>query len=285
MGVRRVAAVAAAALALPAAAEAAGSAQVAALQVALHAKGTYRGTIDGVPGPQTTGAVVRFQRRAGLVPDGVAGPRTRRALGRLGRPELGARTLRLGHVGADVAALQFALAWQGSPSGPFDGRFGPRLHAAVRRFQSAVGLVADGVAGRATLAALRRSPRALAMRLAWPASGYVSSAFGPRGRGFHEGIDIAASYGSAARAAAAGRVTWAGYHAGGYGYLVVLAHPGGVRTFYAHLSAVTARLGASVAAGQVVGLVGSSGHSTGPHLHFEARVRGLAVDPLPVLYR
>jgi murein DD-endopeptidase MepM/ murein hydrolase activator NlpD len=56
-----------------------------------------------------------------------------------------------------------------------------------------------------------------------------------------------------------------------------------VRTFYAHLSAVTAALGASVAAGQAVGLVGSTGHSTGPHLHFEARVRGLAVDPLPVL--
>ena len=114
VGVRRVAGVAAAALVLPAAAVAAGSADVAALQVALRAKGAYVGTIDGVPGTRTTRAVARFQHRAGLVPDGVAGPRTRRALGKLGGPALGSRTLHLGAVGADVAALQFALAWHGS---------------------------------------------------------------------------------------------------------------------------------------------------------------------------
>src|SRR5207244_10384436 len=67
-------------------------------------------------GPQTTSGLARFQRRAGLAADGVPGPMTRRALGRLGRPKLGARLLRLGAVGADVAALQFELAWHGAPS-------------------------------------------------------------------------------------------------------------------------------------------------------------------------
>jgi murein DD-endopeptidase MepM/ murein hydrolase activator NlpD len=283
VGFRTVAGVAAAALVLPAAAVAAGSADVAALQVALRAKGAYAGTIDGVAGPSTTRAVVRFQQRVGLAPDGVAGPQTRRALGRLGRPELGARTLRLGLVGADVAALQFSLAWHGAPSGPFDGRFGPRLHAALARFQRARGLVPDGIAGPATIAALRRPPLAIAAGLAWPTVGWLSSPFGPRANWFHAGLDIGAAAGAAVVAAAAGRVTFAGWHHGGYGNLVVVAHGHGLRTLYAHLSAVTTVLGAHVPAGGPLGLVGSTGHSTGPHLHFQARHRGLAGDPLPVL--
>jgi murein DD-endopeptidase MepM/ murein hydrolase activator NlpD len=283
VGFRRVAGVAAAALVLPAAAGAAGSADVAALQVALRAKGAYGGTIDGVPGPRTTRAVVRFQRRFGLVPDGVAGPRTRRALGKLGGPTLGSRTLHLGAVGADVAALQFALAWQGAPSGPFDGRFGPRLHAALARFQRAVGLLPDGIAGPATLAALRRPPNALVSGLAWPTVGWLTSPFGPRGNWFHAGLDIGAGAGAAVVAAAAGRVTFAGWHNGGFGNLVVVAHGNGLRTLYAHLSAVSTVVGARVPAGGPLGLVGSTGHSTGPHLHFEARLHGLAVDPLSAL--
>ena len=134
---------------------AAGEAHVAALQVALHAQGFYRSSIDGVYGPRTRTAVRRFQRRAGLTVDGVVGPRTRRALGRLGRPKLGTRVLRRGHVGWDVAALQFALAGHGFPSGNFDGVFGPRTDDAVRRFQRFAGLAEDGIAGRATVGALR----------------------------------------------------------------------------------------------------------------------------------
>src|SRR4051794_39023669 len=76
-----------------------GRPSVAALQVALRAKGLYGATVDGVAGPATRAAVVRFQRRARLAADGVAGPRTRRALGRRGRPALGARVLRRGRRG------------------------------------------------------------------------------------------------------------------------------------------------------------------------------------------
>jgi len=285
VGVRGVAGVAAAALVLPAATSAAGSADVAALQVALRAKGAYAGTVDGVPGPSTTNAVVRFQKRAGLTADGVAGPRTRHALGRLGAPLLGTRTLHLNAVGGDVAALQFALAWQGAPSGPFDGRFGPRLQAALRRFQEARGLLADGIAGPTTFAALRSAPGALTAQLGWPTQGFVSSPFGPRGNWFHAGLDIAAAAGASVAAAAPGQVTFAGFHVGGYGNLVVVAHGNGLRTLYAHLSSISTTVGARVEAGAVLGLVGSTGHATGPHLHFEARLRGLALDPLPALAR
>jgi peptidoglycan hydrolase-like protein with peptidoglycan-binding domain len=114
------------ALAAPAAAPAGVSPNVAALQVALRAKGLYGGSVDGVAGPGTRGAVRDFQRRRGLAADGVAGPRTRRALGRRGRPRLGSRVLTGGERGWDVAGLQFLLARHGFPSGAVDGGMGPR---------------------------------------------------------------------------------------------------------------------------------------------------------------
>ncbi len=132
------------------------SANAAALQVALKARGLYAGPIDGIAGPQTKRSVRKFQRRNGLLVDGIAGPQTRRALGRLGRPSYGARPMRLGMVGWDVSALQFRLARRGVGPGGIDGRFGPRTDAAVRRFQRRVGLSADGIAGPATRRALAR---------------------------------------------------------------------------------------------------------------------------------
>jgi murein DD-endopeptidase MepM/ murein hydrolase activator NlpD len=77
-------------------------------------------------------------------------------------------------------------------------------------------------------------------------------------------------------------VTFAGFD-DGYGQLVVLAHGSGVTTWYAHLSRIDVRLGACVAAGAGLGAVGATGRATGPHLHFEVRVRGAAVDPRPAL--
>ena len=83
-------------------------------------------------------------------------------------------------------------------------------------------------------------------------------------------------------AAAAGRVVWAAWR-DGWGRLVVLAHRRGVRTLYAHLSRIDVRLRQRVAAGSPIGLVGATGEATGPHLHFEVRLRGAAVDPLTAL--
>jgi murein DD-endopeptidase MepM/ murein hydrolase activator NlpD len=256
---------------------------IAALQVALHARGLYAGTIDGLRGPGTTAAVRRFQRRAGLPVDGIAGPRTRRALGRYGRHLLGSRSLTRGAAGWDVAALQFLLAWHGFPSATFDGGLGVHTERALSRFQSWAGLTPDGVAGAATLAALRRPPPLCPLALAWPLAAPVGDVFGPRGTSFHAGIDLTAARGTSVGAAAAGRVVFAGFAAGGWGNLVVVAHASGVRTMYAHLSGFTVRLGEAVGTGAPLGTVGATGRATGPHLHFEVRVRGAAVDPRPAL--
>jgi murein DD-endopeptidase MepM/ murein hydrolase activator NlpD len=116
----------------------------------------------------------------------------------------------------------------------------------------------------------------------WPVSGPVTSSFGWRWGRMHEGIDIAAPSGTPIASAAGGTVIYAGW-LGGYGNLVVIDHGGGVSTAYAHQSSIAVGSGQSVAQGQVIGYVGSTGHSTGPHLHFEVRVNGQAVDPLGYL--
>jgi len=116
----------------------------------------------------------------------------------------------------------------------------------------------------------------------WPAAGPVTSTFGWRWGRMHEGIDIAAPSGTPIRSAAGGTVIYAGW-LGGYGNLVVVDHGGGVSTAYAHMSSIASGNGQGVAQGQVIGYVGSTGHSTGPHLHFEVRINGQAVDPLGYL--
>jgi murein DD-endopeptidase MepM/ murein hydrolase activator NlpD len=261
----------------------AGNPNVAALQVALQAHGLYGGTIDGDYGPATTRAVRRFQRRAHIPVDGVAGPQTRRALGRHARHRLGSRLLRTGKIGWDVAALQFALAAHGFPCGTVDGGFGTRTDAALRRFQRWARLGADGVAGPATYRALRRPAPHSPITVRRPVRAPVGDRFGPRGNRFHSGLDFTASYGARVVAAASGRVRFAGWDTGGYGYLVRIRHGNGVGTWYAHLSRITVRRGQAVRAGAHIGNVGASGHATGPHLHFEIRVRGAALDPLPAL--
>ena len=271
---------ASAALAAPARAF---TSEVAALQVALHVRGLYAGPIDGVAGPVTKHAVRVFQRRAQLTVDGVAGPMTRRALGRLGRPLLGKRILRRGRRGWDVAQLQFELAWHGFPSGAFDGIFGPRVDRALRRYQEWAGLRIDGLAGPATLGALTAPAPQPVLPLAWPLPGPVTSPFGPRGDRFHSGIDIPAATGTPVYSARSGEVVWAGWRDGGWGNEVTIAHGNGVRTIYAHLSRVDVRVGVRVGPGVRVGAIGATGDATGPHLHFEVRVRGASVDPLLAL--
>jgi murein DD-endopeptidase MepM/ murein hydrolase activator NlpD len=95
----------------------------------------------------------------------------------------------------------------------------------------------------------------------------------------HEGIDITAPTGTPIWAAAAGTVIHSGW-LGGYGNLVVVDHGNGLATAYAHASAIFVSVGQSVAQGETIALVGSTGNSSGPHLHFEVRVNGVAVDPL-----
>jgi murein DD-endopeptidase MepM/ murein hydrolase activator NlpD len=116
----------------------------------------------------------------------------------------------------------------------------------------------------------------------WPVEGPVVSGFGMRWGRMHEGIDIAAPAGTPVGAAASGTVIYAGW-LGGYGNLVVLDHGSGLATAYAHASAILVQVGRGVSQGETISLVGSTGHATGPHLHFEVRVNGLAVDPLGYL--
>src|SRR3954468_9510378 len=108
------------------------SANTAALQVALHALHHYRGSIDGLGGPGTKAAVRSFQRSRHLPADGIAGARTRRALGKRGAPLLGHRAMQRGDRGWDVAALQFMLKRLGYSPGSIDGGYGAGTAAAVR---------------------------------------------------------------------------------------------------------------------------------------------------------
>ena len=122
-----------------------------------------------------------------------------------------------------------------------------------------------------------------------PGTYTLSSGYGPRpsptgGSGtFHAGLDFAAPTGTPIRAAANGVVTYAGFNQGGYGNLVIISTAPNVATYYAHQSSLAVAAGAQVTAGQVIGAVGTTGDSTGPHLHFEVRVDGTGVDPLPYL--
>ncbi len=256
------------------------SSNTAALQVGLRAKATYSGSVDGIQGPGTRAGVRRFQARHGLTVDGVAGPRTRRALGWHGRHRLGSRAITANARGWDVAQLQWLLATHGFPSGPFDGDLGPRGEAALERFQAWAGLGADGVAGPATVAALRRPPPRSLLHFAAPIQAAFGDGFGPRGDMMHTGIDFPAARGTAVAAAGRGCVSSAGYDSGGYGNLVVIQHRAGMTSWYAHLSRITVTPGQCVVAGNLIGRVGATGNATGPHLHFELRVGGAAVNPL-----
>jgi soluble lytic murein transglycosylase-like protein len=128
--------------------------QVAGLQVALRAQGLYLGPIDGIYGPMSARGLRRFQRQAGLVVDGRFGPATRRALGPLGKPGYGSRTLLRGSLGWDVSITQYLLAKR-KRRVFINGFFGPRTQRAIRAFQRAHGLAVDGIAGPMTLKALR----------------------------------------------------------------------------------------------------------------------------------
>jgi murein DD-endopeptidase MepM/ murein hydrolase activator NlpD len=209
--------------------------------------------------------------------------------------------MRIGNRGWDVAALQYLLQRAGHGAGRADGLFGPLTRAAVMRAQEAAGIGVDGLAGPATIRSLRggeSAPSAPAssspdpspgpsgpVSFYRPVAGSIGDGFGvQRGGGrVHEGLDFPVPQGTPVQAAGVGTTIFAGYNAGGYGNLVVVQHRLGYTTWYAHLSAVTTGVGATVEGGTQVGLVGSTGYSTGPHLHFEVRRYDTPIDPMPMM--
>ena len=278
----RIACIAAVALVLgaPSAADAApvGDADVAALQVGLAARSLYDGNIDGYAGPQTLAALNRLPGATTAL-----APATRAALGGFGAHPLGSRPLVAGTSGWDVAALRVPARLARLPL-----RRLPRRH--LRRAHQGGALASS--AGREsmrsrwrgpqTLAALRQPPPASPVRLSAPIDAEPTDGFGPRGTRFHTGIDYPAPMGTPVVAARDGVVSAVGSLAG-YGNVVELSHGQGVSTLYAHLSRILVEPGRRVTRGTTVGLVGRTGDATGPHLHFELRIRGAAIDPAGAL--
>jgi len=185
-------------------------------------------------------------------------------------------------VGADVAPYdRFDLVVSRSAGQPL-------LYAALHRVDSPdVELMKWTVGGKADWFDADASGAERSDGLMSPVAGRITSGFGYRVHPIlrfarmHAGIDFGASWGSPVAAAAEGVVVAAGW-SGGYGRQVQVAHGSGIVTTYSHMSGLAASLGDTVRQGQVIGYVGSTGLSTGPHLHFEARVNGRAVDPMQV---
>jgi len=119
-------------------------------------------------------------------------------------------------------------------------------------------------------------------RFIWPVSGTFTSPFGYRWGRLHAGIDIAVPEGTPVRAADGGTVAIAGW-TGGYGNYTCVNHGRGISTCYGHQSRIAVSVGQSVSQGQVIGYSGNTGHSTGPHVHFEVRINGNPVDPMGYL--
>lgn len=126
----------------------------------------------------------------------------------------------------------------------------------------------------------------LGISLSRPVSGSISSRFGSNSRvrsGTHTGLDIAAPSGTTIVAAASGTITFSG-RKGSYGNMIVITHENGVQTYYGHCSKLYAKVGQTVSQGEVISAVGNTGNSTGPHLHIEIRVNGVAYNPQNYLY-
>lgn len=143
--------------------------------------------------------------------------------------------------------------------------------------------IAEATGGVALPAGPMPSPSAAG--LIWPVEGTVTSGFGYRWGRMHEGIDISVPEGTPIRAAADGTVILmqSEFESGGYGNYTCIDHGGGLSTCYAHQSSFATSVGAQVSQGDVIGLSGNTGNSTGPHLHFEVRINGVATDPLGYL--
>ncbi len=126
------------------------------------------------------------------------------------------------------------------------------------------------------------SRASISQRFSWPCYGELSSPYGYRWGRMHEGIDIANDFNTPIRAAAGGKVSFSGWQ-GGYGNAVVISHSQDCVTLYGHLAECKVQKGETIEQGQVIGLMGSTGNSTGPHVHFEIRFKGKTLNPLYLL--
>jgi murein DD-endopeptidase MepM/ murein hydrolase activator NlpD len=133
-----------------------------------------------------------------------------------------------------------------------------------------------------TATAAESAPAAPSSGFIWPVSGPITSPFGMRWGTLHPGIDIGVPSGTSIHAAASGKVIWCGWMSG-YGNLVMIDHGGGLASLYGHQTSVAVSCGQEVSQGQVIGYSGCTGFCTGPHVHFEIRLNGSAVDPLGYL--
>jgi murein DD-endopeptidase MepM/ murein hydrolase activator NlpD len=194
-------------------------------------------------------------------------------------------------VGGDIAAddkFDLVIASRRSPSG--ERETGPLLYAGIDRSAARdLQLVKWGARGRASWVDAASIDQPTDAGMAWPVAGRITSGFGYRMHPIlrfarlHKGVDFGAGTGTPIVAAADGRVSAAGW-AGGYGRQVRIAHADGIDTSYSHMSSIVAEPGAYVRRGQLIGYVGSSGLSTGPHLHYEVHRYGQAVNPLSVRF-
>ena len=237
------------------------------------------------PPPKPLSAVVGPLRIRGRVGDGLYW--SLRAAG--ASPQVAAAYLA-------ALATEIDVGGDVSPGDGFDlvlSGAGQLLYAGLDRVgQQPLQLVLWGANGRSEWinAANAERPAPVENAMMMPANGPITSYFGYRYHPilhftrFHAGVDIGASWGSPIVAAGDGQVVGAGW-AGGYGREVQIAHGGGLVSLYGHMSEIVAGLGSYVHQGQVIGYVGSSGLSTGPHLHFEVRQGGQPVNPLAVRFR
>ncbi len=260
-----------------------------------------RAAAASAPKPQQHSAALAATAAAPLSAQADSDPATRRFTGLVG-PDLSASLIAAGvpeRQGRDYVALlaraipladglsvddKFDLVLQRNP----DGSLGQLLYAGMDRVARAdvelmkwtdgthvIWVNADGVGGEGGAA------------MDMPVHGHLTSGFGERFHPilgyerFHAGVDLGAPAGTPIVAAADGRVVSAGW-AGGYGRAVQIVHGGGIETKYGHMSRIAAYAGELVHRGEVIGYVGSSGLSTGPHLHFEVMKNGRPVNPLSV---
>ena len=182
--------------------------------------------------------------------------------------------------------------------GTHDGQGGPFIQPDVNNVSEALNNIEKSIAVRkASLEQLKEAMKeqqqvvavqngiSAAIPSIWPARGDVSSPYGMRwgGSDFHPGVDIANDFGTPIVATADGVVTTAGWNSGGYGNMVDIDHGNGIMTRYGHAQQVVVSAGQQVKRGQVIAYMGSTGFSTGPHVHYEVRVNGQVVNPVNYL--